>query len=167
MTLQLMRINDVTFSVANLHKIQLAQDVSEVRLFVKHRPQAFVFNEETPERATALYVDVCKLIRSSKDAIPFLSFGVVTMRLDLVSAINVEKNTIVLTTTRFLPEIVHFDSEEAAKAAYEELMASLGVGTADRSEKSESPIISEEQPKPKKGRKPKPPEQVPRKAAGP
>jgi hypothetical protein len=162
MSLQLIRVNDVTVSVSALHKLVLTQPASEVRLFVSDRAEAFLLAEESPEKATSLYFDLCKLLESTQAQVPFITFGPVTLQLSLITAIHLDGSSIVISMTRYSPEVIRFGSAEEAQKVFEELMTSLGMGTKpDVAEKSEG-VIAQDSPKPKKAKKPKPPEQVPR-----
>ena len=164
MTLKLIRINDVTVSVANLQRIQLDQPTCTVNLFVNGRVNPFTFAEQSSEKATSLYLDLCKLVRSTQDSIPFFLFGTVTTRLDTLTAIHVERNTVVISTTPYLPEVISYSSDEAAKTAFDEAMKSLGISN-ESAEAQESEAIATDSPKSKKARRSKPPDKEPSTAA--
>lgn len=163
MTLQLIRINDVAISVAKLNRISLDLVTNEVKLSVKDKPRAFSFSEENPEKASALYWDICKLVRATQESVPFITFGAVTFRLDHVTAIYLELNSVVVSTLGFLPEVIKFNTDEAAKLAFDEIMVSLGLAGKADSDVQADKLKVDDSPKPKKTKKP--PDKVPRKAA--
>jgi hypothetical protein len=103
------------------------------------------------------------LVRSSQKDVPFITFGAVTFRFDLITALYLENASVVVSTTGFLPEVIKFSSDESAKQAFNEIMSSLGMGETSTADDQGENLQAQDEPKPKKTKKP--PDKVPRKAA--
>jgi hypothetical protein len=162
MTLQLIRVNDVTVSVAHLHRVALSQATSEVRVFVAERESPFLFVEESGEKATSLYFNLCHLLEATQAQIPFISFGPTTVQLGLITAIHLQDNAIVVSLKHYAPEVIQFASADEAARVFNELMNSLGMGVKSELDEKSERVIAQDSPTPKTVESPKPPEQVPR-----
>lgn len=170
MSVQLIRISNVTISVPNLYKAALDERNVRVLVYVKDREDPFQFHEQTKEKATALYVDLCRLIQTTQHITPFLFFANVAVRLELLTSIHTEASNIYLSASGHPPEVFSFSSVVEAQQTFDDLMHSLGIGkleepekvTAEVSpEKNKSKIKQKKTPRQKSSQKP--PGKVPRK----
>lgn len=166
MSMQLIRISNVTVSVSNLYKVALDERNARVLLYVKDRAEPFSFSEETQEKASSLYVHLCRLIQTTQHIIPFIFFANIAIRLELLTSIHTEGGEIIVSASGHEPEVFSFASEEEAQQNFDALMHSLGIG--ETGEKSQAPLEQDNSPgKGKKSPRQKParkvPDKVPRK----
>lgn len=163
MSVQLIRIGNVTVSVGNLYKVLLDEKNSQVLVYVKGRAEPFGFAEPSAEKAENLYVNLCRLVQTTQHIVPFLFFANVAVRLELLTAIHTEGDKILLSTSGHEPEVFAFANEAEARSTFDALMNSLGIGVTDEAAQAAVEPDLEAKNKPQSKNKKTPRERAPQK----
>lgn len=163
---QLITINDVAVSLQHLLRVVVEKDNRRVLVFVKERTEPFAFHEESPEKAINLFVDLCKLLETTQQTVPFLFFANVAIQLQTLTAVHVDGCDVVVSSAGQAPDTFTFADAKTANQAFCDLMLSLGLGRQPeptvsdnggsiRGEKSRSPRLKKST---KRNPNPKPPD---------
>lgn len=126
MTIQFIRLDDTAIIINKIVKMKLDESRKSVDIFIEGKDEPFSFTDETPEQSISLYVNLSELLRQST-AIPFLFFSTLTIRLSILSAINLSGKEISILLTDQTPEIFNYKTTKEASDTFNILMKTQGL----------------------------------------